>query len=430
MYRLIPLLFCFPVFAPAVSLFADDPAFVPPNVTENGNVSSTPAPAAAAQPVPAAVPTALVISSRDSVLGDRIAKISAAMDKIPQEHGQIWREYDITPYTKNRKLPNGVSPEQAVIDWILRQTGTAVWHTTPFGILTADSEKLYVYHTKEIQLAVADIVDRFVCPQFWNETCTLRVIALSRPDWITKGHVYLKPIPIAAPGIQGWLLEKTGAQNLLQELGKRNDFKELVPPQPAIANGIPHNIVAKRQRQYLRDVQTSPTVLNGYVEDRAVFEEGIGLTVTPLAMLDGQSTATSVKLDVVQIERMITTMIEVPTSSNPRQRMQIETPQVSVFKLDEMVRFPKNKVLLLDLGSIPLPNTADNDSRNVLSDIAKGINPARRGSVLIFLECSSAGSIPAANPAPAAAVPATAVPATSVAPTNTRTAESLWRGIR
>ena len=372
--------------------FAQELPFVPPFPAESAVVP---------EPAPTLLSDRIVVASRDSVLGDRIAKISATMEKIPQDHGQIWREYDITPYTQGRKLPTGsILPEQALIDWILRQTGTTMWHSVPFGILTADSEKLYVYHTKEVQLVIADIVDRFVCPQLWNETCTLRIIAISRPDWLSKGHTQLKPIPIATQGIQGWILEKTGAQNLLQELGRRSDFKELLPPQPLIAHGIQHNVVTKKQRQYLRDVQPNPSALNGYAEDRVTIDEGIGLSVTPLALLDGQNMAVSLKLDVVQIERMLSTTIEIATVKNSRQRVQVESPQMSYFKMDEIVRFPNNRVLLLDLGTVPIPNTAEGDTRNVLADISKGINPARRGNVLIFIECTSGNAVPAVTSSP------------------------------
>ena len=400
MYRTL-----FVLFTCSSVLFAQEATFVPPIPTENISTSTD---------------NKLVITSKDSILGDRIAKISATLEQIPQAHGQIWREYDITPYTKDRKLLTGLPPEQTLIDWILRQTGTNIWHTAPFGILMADTEKLYVYHTREVQLIIADIVDRFVYPQLWNETCTLRIISTSRPDWLSKGHTYLKPIPIATQGVQGWMLEKTGAQNLLQELSRRGDFKELIPPQPLIPHGIQHNVVAKKQRQYLRDIQSNPSVLNGYAEDRVAIEEGIGLSLTPLVLLDGQNIEVSIKLDMIQIERMLSTMIEVATATNPRQRVQIESPQMSYFKLDEMVRFPKNKVLLLDLGTVPLPITADGDSRNVIAEISKGINPARRGNVLIFIECTSGSVVPAVSSSPAS--------------TPTRTARSIessyWQGIR
>jgi len=406
MYRfLFVLLLCSP------GLLAQEAMFVPPPPMEG-----------AMGPAPAPIYDNFLVASRDSVLGERIAKISATMEKIPQDSGQIWREYDITPFTQGRKLPVGsIPPEQMLVDWILRKTGTARWHTAPFGILSADSEKLYVYHTKEVQLLVADIVDRFVCPQLWNEACTLRIVSTSRPDWLNKGHALLKPIPIATQGVQGWIVEKTTAQNLLLELSRRGDFKELLPPQPLIAHGIQHNVVAKKQRQYLRDVQPNPSALNGYAEDRVTVDEGIGLSITPLAMLDGQHVAATIKLDVVQIERMFTTTIEVATATNPRQRVQIESPQMAYFKLDEVVGFPKNKVLLLDLGAVPIPNTVEGDSRNVLADISRGINPARRGNVLIFVECTSGGAVPAVSSSPA----------TTPAVRTARPLESpYWQGIR
>jgi hypothetical protein len=328
------------------------------------------------------------IRSRDSKLGDRIAKITTDLEKIPQTHDQFWREYDITPYTKGRNFPATSQPEQTIVDWILRQTGIKTWHSLPFGILTADSEKLYVYHTKEIQLVVADIVDRFVNPQFFNESCTVRIISLSRPDWIAKGHPYLRPMWIASPGVQGWILEREGAQALLQELAHRTDFKEIAPPQFLIPNGIAHNVGSKKQRTYLRDVQLNSTTLNGYAEDRVTIDEGFGVSFVPLSFLNGLDIAATIKLDIVQIEKMIPLMIDAPTTSNPRQRIQIESPQVACFKLDEMIRWPKNKILLLDLGTIPLPNRSEQtESQNFFSGLAKNIAASSRANVLLFIEC-------------------------------------------
>ena len=192
MYRVFSIVF----FVFPALLLAQDAAFVPPLPTEN-----------AAAPAQTLLQDKIVIASRDSVLGDRIARISATLDKVPQEHGQIWREYDITPLTQERRLPTStVPPEQALVDWILRKTGANVWHAAPFGILTADSEKLCVYHTREMQLLIADVVDRFVCPQLWNEACTLRIVSTSRPDWLSRVHSQLRPIKIATPGVQGWIL--------------------------------------------------------------------------------------------------------------------------------------------------------------------------------------------------------------------------------
>jgi hypothetical protein len=365
-------------------------AFTSPDVAASKPLQPLAAAPATADPTAADTATKLGrhVRSRDSKLGDRIAKITTDLAKIPQSHDQIWREYDITPYTKGRNFPATVQPEQTVVDWILRQTGIKTWHSPPFGILTADSEKLYVYHTKDVQLVVADIVDRFVNPQFFNESCTIRIISLSRPDWIAKGHQYLRPMWIASPGVQGWILEREGAQALLQELAHRTDFKEIAPPQFLIPNGIAHNVVSKKQRTYLRDVQINSATLNGYAEDRVTIDEGFGVSFVPLSFLDGLDIAATIKLDIVQIEKMIPLMIDAPTATNPRQRIQIESPQVACFKLDEMIRWPKNKILLLDLGTIPLPNYSEQtEPQNFFSGLAKNMTPSSRANVLLFIEC-------------------------------------------
>ncbi|MDR0608766.1 MAG: hypothetical protein LBG58_01510 [Planctomycetaceae bacterium] len=382
------------------------------------------------------------IRSRDAKLGNRIARVTADLEKIPQSHDQFWREYDITPYTKGRNFPVTVQPEQTIVDWILRQTGIKTWHSSPFGILTADSEKLYVYHTQEVQLIVADIVDRFVDTQFFNESCTIRVISLSRPDWIAKGHQYLRPMWIASPGVQGWIMEREGAQALLQELAHRTDFKEIAPPQFLIPNGIAHSVVSKKQRTYLRDVQINPATLNGYAEDRVTIEEGFGVSFVPLSFLGGGDIAATIKLDIVQIEKMIPSMIDAPTATNPRQRIQIESPQVACFKLDEMICWPKNKILLLDLGTIPLPNRSEQtEPQNFFSGLARNIASSSRANVLLFIECVTGNNVviptlqvQSQSPSNTTSPPNGQQPVQTTLPNRFGTAigsnSSYWQGIR
>lgn len=372
----------------------------------------------------------------DSVLGPRIAKVSMELREIPKNAGQIWREFDITPYTKGRTFPAGSQPEQTIVDWIVRQTQNKTnWHSEPFSILTADSEKLYVYHTKEIMLEVADIVDRFVNPQFFNESYMIRVVALSRPDWITKGHQYLRPIPILSPGVQGWILEKQGKDLLLQELGRRNDFKEIAPPQYLIPNGIAHHVGAKKAKSYLRDVQQNSAALNGYAEDRVTIEEGFAVTFVPLAVLDGRDVDAIIKMDVVQVEKMMASTVDMPTTTNPRQRVQIESPQVATFKVDEQLRWPKDKVLLLDLGTIPLPKqNQESESQNLFSGLTKGFSSTGRANILLMIEYVP-GASAQVNPvvsttqgATATTTQGTVAPSTKVPASSANS--SYWRGVR
>ncbi|MDR2344743.1 MAG: hypothetical protein LBE18_01630 [Planctomycetaceae bacterium] len=375
-------------------LLSDETLFVKPDTSANISAKSLTS-ASAAAAAAAAVTTSggnvgnsqIQIGTADPVLGNRIAKISNQLREIPKDAEQIWREYDITPYTKGRKFLDSLQHEQTIVDWILRQTGTKIWHSAPFGILTADSDKLYVYNTKNVQLVVADIVDRFIHPVLANESYSIRVISLSRPNWLVRGRQYLQPIRILSPGVQGWVLDKEGRNLLLQELAKRNDFNEITS-QHLIPNGIAHHISAKQQRRYLRDIQPNPSAVNGYAEDWVTIDEGFDVTFVPLAAMDGWRTDAIIKLDITQIDKMIPLQIDAPTTINPKQRIEIESPQVAKFNLDEQIRWPKEKVLLLDLGTIPLPNLKQTtESNNVLAGLAKNLsNTSKKANILLAIE--------------------------------------------
>ena len=54
-----------------------------------------------------------------------LLKVTSGLKELPNGAGQVWRDYDLTPYTS--RVTTTAKPEQAIIDWILRETGTDVW---------------------------------------------------------------------------------------------------------------------------------------------------------------------------------------------------------------------------------------------------------------------------------------------------------------
>ena len=54
-----------------------------------------------------------------------IAKVTSGIAELPRTAGQVWRAYDISPFTK--RFPAESRPQQEIIDWILRETGTDLW---------------------------------------------------------------------------------------------------------------------------------------------------------------------------------------------------------------------------------------------------------------------------------------------------------------
>ena len=64
-----------------------------------------------------------------------ITRVTNGLQHLPNTAGQVWRTYDISPYTK--AVTNNPRPQQAMIDWIIKETGKEIWFTEPMGILNA-----------------------------------------------------------------------------------------------------------------------------------------------------------------------------------------------------------------------------------------------------------------------------------------------------
>jgi len=287
----------------------------------------------------------------------RALRVTAGSGTLPNDQGQVWREYDISPYTA--RVTTTKRPEQAIVDWILRETGYEVWHTEPLGILSASPRTLRVYHTPQMQAAVADIVDRFVSSEAEARTFSLRVVTIDKPDWRATAHRSLRPIPAQTPGVCAWLMSKEEAAVLLGALQRRSDYREHSSPQLVVNNGQATVISGLRGRSFIRDVNPRPDAWQGYDNLPGQVDEGFSLEFNPLLATDRRLVDAMIKCQIDQVEKLLPVMLEVPTQTSPRQRARIEVPQMSYFRFSERFRWPTDQVLLLGLGVVALPIPVD-----------------------------------------------------------------------
>jgi hypothetical protein len=75
--------------------------------------------------------SAAAMQAVDAPERQTIARVTKGSGALPNNFGQVWREYDISPYTLRVTTTN--RPEQAIVDWILRETGYEAWHSEPLG---------------------------------------------------------------------------------------------------------------------------------------------------------------------------------------------------------------------------------------------------------------------------------------------------------
>ena len=322
------------------------------------------------------------------------AQVSKGSGTLPNDHGQVWREYDISAYTM--RVQNTAKPEQAIVDWILRETGYEAWHSTPVGLLSADSHKLRVYHTPQMQSVVAEITDRFVNSEAENQGFGLRIITVGNPNWRARALPLMKALPVQSPGVQGWMLAKEDAALLMSELRRRTDYREHNPPHQMVKNGQALVVSSMRQRPYTKGIIHTGQTWPGYQPEMGQIEEGFSLEFSPLLSQDTKTVDAVIKLRLAQVEKMKTVKLEVPSNIAPNQQAECQVPQMTMVQLHERFRWPTDQVLLLSTGVVATPGPK---KPNLLTDaLSLPIwQSAPRADALLFVE--NKGPVSAASSA-------------------------------
>jgi hypothetical protein len=314
--------------------------------------------------------------------------------------GQVWREYDISSYTA--RITTKERPQQAIIDWILRETGTELWFSEPLGILSADRSTLRCYHTPEVQEIVANIVNLFVNNETESHAFGVRLVTVGSPNWRSKLLPMMRSVPVQSPGLDAWLVTKESAAIILAELRKRSDYKEHSAPNLLIHNGQPHILSSIRPRSYVRSAFATPNVPPGYQLEMGQVEEGYSLEICPLIETDGSTADVVLKCQVDQVERFVPIAIDIP-GVNDRTKLQIQIPQITGWKLHERFRWPTSHVLVLSRGVVASPSTTP--AQGTIAGVTNPFsNDNPRADALLFLSSNGVASQTLVDPQRAAQV--------------------------
>jgi hypothetical protein len=347
----------------------------------------------------------LAVAKGEPTLGS----ITKGTGTLPNDGGQVWREYDLTPYTS--KLTGVEKPEQAVVDWVLRETGTEVWFGSPLGILSADKTTLRVYHTPQIQESVKGIYDRFMATSAAANRLTIRVATVSNPNWRSRAVGLLKPVEVKSAGIDAWLATRDNAALLAGELRNRADFRERAAQVVDVPNGQTYPLGLTKQRQFVRSIRPKTDGLPGYEAETATLNEGYSLEISPLTSVDGKSLDIVLKCSIDQIEKLIDVPVDIPAPLGQSQRMSIQVPQLVSWRLHERFRWPSDHVLILSCGVVATP-TNDKAALPLLGSL---VASNRADALLIIEPVSGPAPLPAVAPAtlPGLTAPPPAVPFTA-----------------
>jgi len=344
--------------------------------------------AVAQEPITSGASPPLTANANDPTL-PQVAKLLTPPANLPNEAGQVWRTYDLSPYT--RRITTVKNPEQAVVDWILRDTGTDLWFRQPLGLMSVTPDSLHVYHTLEVQRIVAGMVDRLVESKGQKVTLGVRLVTVGRADWRAAAFPYLQPFEVQTAGVEGWLLSKENAAILANQLAIRNDFRPLEVGDLILPEGQSHSFKRLAAQSYIRSLQfralnpALPAAGGQYEPLTSRFDEGYTVDISPLGMLDQRWMEVVVKCQVDQLEKLQTVTIPVPTINGQMQNLATSVPQVVSWRLHERFRWPKDQVLLLSCGVIATPSGGQGS--NGLLNLGTLVGQQRgRADALLFVE--------------------------------------------
>ena len=320
--------------------------------------------------------------------------------ELPRTAGQEHRVYDLRPYTGY--LTQYDRPEQAIVDWVLRETGSDVWFTEPFGFMNADRDQLSVYHTQEMHQVIAGVVDRFVAGEKDPQVLNLRVMTVGNPNWRSRAHMLMQHVTVDSPGVQAWLLSKENAALVLNMLRTRTDARQVQDVNLVTYNGQTERLASTRGRNYVRNVRPAPATWPPYEPETGEIQEGYRLSVSPLLSTDGRAIDCVIKAEIDQVDRLNSVDLELPLPNNQIHRTRIDVPQVVSWRLHERFRWPSDMVLLLSCGVVASPDRGQSTVPLLNMSMLTG-QTAGRADALMFVEFRGRASENIATAAAAAA---------------------------
>ncbi|MGI9518821.1 MAG: hypothetical protein ACR2NP_17325 [Pirellulaceae bacterium] len=331
-------------------------------------------------------PTTLVTQPQDAagnpnVVDSNITQVTRGMQQLPNDAGQVWRTYDISPYTY--MIQNTNNPQQAVVDWILKETGTELWFSQPMGVLNAARNELHVYHTPEVQDRIKPIIDRFVNSRGQARVVGLKLATIASPDWRSSAFSMMQPVEVHSPGLEAWLMSKENAAILAGILRNRGDYQERSNSDLIVNDGQKYLLGRTQPVNFIRSLGWVNDGVGQYRPINDQIDEGYTLEFSTLSSIDGQSIEAIIGCQLNQIERVQPVTIELPGPAGNVQPVQLQIPQLVSWEFDERFRWPADQVLVLSAGVVATPDP----QRQALLGIPALLSGTRhRADALMFIE--------------------------------------------
>jgi hypothetical protein len=270
---------------------------------------------------------------------------------IPSEPGHELRRFDISRYTSlAHTQPN---PQNAIIEWIFRRTGSAPWHGDKITVLCASPTSLRAYHNPKLLKQVEEVVERFV--QSVNDVLSVRVRFVAAVDTRWRYAVYsrLTPVGSGPQGQQIWTLKVEDSAFVLAQMQVYQGFKLLTDQRVEMINGQTLTIKTSEMRGFTGGLQRESAAGLGYQPKADQLEEGVTLRISPLLTFDGDAIDAAIELTANTVKNFHRTRIIAPREIGPSE-MTIDVPEATESRINQTVKgWPLGQTLLISAGIQP-----------------------------------------------------------------------------
>lgn len=303
--------------------------------------------------------------------------ISAQGISLTSEHGQIWKQYDISKYTS--QFPQMSRPESAVMDWILMETGFEIWHSEIPALLNVTRNAVSIYHVPQIQVQIESLIQRFVNVEPHEHLFQVSVFTVNSPYWRQKIGNRMQPISSFSMGSQAWIILPDDLKAIREILETTPGFVNHASESETVPNGQRLEMSRVRTRRYTRNFFTKPGSGRSPEAEDVLMDDGFALELMPLVTVDGASADAQIKFQVNHLDRLLPMKIT-PPGSFSRASEEISVPLVGQFRFRERYRWNTQNALLVSPGlTPPIVSSGESNSSGIL-------NTTKRVETLILIE--------------------------------------------